>query len=470
MHLKHCGLNFNSLLLLGFKTMQFELTSEILDQLKEAIDARDSAFINEKLEELYAADIAEIINQLNLSQAAYIYGLLHEELAPQVLLELDDDKREDLLTTFSAKQIAEQVDNMDSDDAADVIGELPEEMQEEVLSHLEDIDQASDIVELINYEEGTAGSLMAKELVSVYAFESVGACIEEIRKKADNVDVMYAVYVVDNNERLLGMLPLKKLIISHPLARIEEIYESDIHYVKTDTPSEQVAEDMQKYDLAVMPVVDQLGRLVGRITFDDVMDVIKETADENMQRMSGLTDAVDSNDKLWRLSRARIPWLLVGMCGGIIGSRIIGAYEDQIQINPKMAFFIPLIGAMGGNVGVQSSAIIVQGLANNSLLGDNISKKLVKELGVGLLNGLICSILIWAYAYLIEEWKLALTVSASLLTVIMCASFLGTFVPLTLNRFKINPALATGPFVTTLNDIIGISIYFLMGRILYAMF
>ncbi len=456
--------------MLGFKTMQFELTSEILDKLKEAIDARDSAFINEKLEELYAADIAEIINQLNLSQAAYIYGLLHEELAPQVLLELDDDKREDLLTTFSAKQIAEQVDNMDSDDAADVIGELPEEMQEEVLSHLEDIEQASDIVELINYEEGTAGSLMAKELVSVYAFESVGACIEEIRKKADNVDVMYAVYVVDNNERLLGMLPLKKLIISHPLARIEEIYESDIHFVKTDTPSEEVAEDMQKYDLAVMPVVDQLGRLVGRITFDDVMDVIKETADENMQRMSGLTDAVDSNDKLWRLSRARIPWLLVGMCGGIIGSRIIGAYEDQILINPKMAFFIPLIGAMGGNVGVQSSAIIVQGLANNSLLGDNISKKLVKELGVGLLNGLICSSLIWAYAYLIEEWKLAATVSASLLTVIMFASFLGTFVPLTLNRFKINPALATGPFVTTLNDIIGISIYFLMGRMLYAVF
>jgi magnesium transporter len=275
---------------------------------------------------------------------------------------------------------------------------------------------------------------------------------------------------VDNNERLLGMLPLKKLIISHPLARIEEIYESDIHFVKTDTPSEEVAEDMQKYDLAVMPVVDQLGRLVGRITFDDVMDVIRETADVNMQRMSGLTDAVDSNDKLWRMSRARIPWLLVGMCGGIIGSRIIGSYEDQIQINPEMAFFIPLIGAMGGNVGVQSSAIIVQGLANNSLMGDNISKRLAKELGVGLLNGIICSTLIWAYAFLVEEWKLAATVSASLLTVIMCASFLGTFVPLTMNRFKINPALATGPFVTTLNDIIGISIYFLMGRMLYSVF
>ena len=450
--------------------MEFELTSEAIDSIKHAIDEKNSAFIKEQLQELYAQDIAIIINQLNLTQAAYIYELLDDETAPNVLLELDEDKREDLLTTFSAKQIAEQVDNMDSDDAADVIGELPEEIQEEVLSHLEDIGQASDIVELINFEEGTAGSLMAKELVSVYAFETVGACIEEIRKQADNVDVMYAVYVIDNNERLLGMLPLKKLIISHPLARIEEIYESDVHFVRTDTRSEEVAEYMQKYDLAVLPVVDQLNRLVGRITFDDVMDVIRENADENIQRMSGLTDAVDSNDKLWRLSRARIPWLLVGMCGGIIGSRIIGSYEDQIQINPEMAFFIPLIGAMGGNVGVQSSAIIVQGLANNTLLGDNISSKLVKELGVGLVNGIICSVLIWCYAFVVEEWKLAATVSAALFAVILCASFLGTFVPLTLNRFKINPALATGPFVTTLNDIIGITIYFLMGRLLYSVF
>jgi magnesium transporter len=224
---------------------------------------------------------------------------------------------------------------------------------------------------------------------------------------------------------------------------------------------------MRKYDLVVLPVVDTLGRLVGRITIDDVVDVMREEADKDIQIMSGLTDDVDSNDKLWRLSRARIPWLLVGMCGGIVGSRIIGSYENQIQIHPEMAFFIPLIGAMGGNVGVQSSAIIVQGLANNTLLGDKIGTKLLKELGVGMINGLICSSLIWGYAFLIENWKLAATVSVALFTVIICASLLGTFVPLTMNRFKINPALATGPFVTTLNDIIGITIYFLVGRLLY---
>lgn len=450
--------------------MQFELTSEVLDSLKTAIENKDATFLKEKLHDLYAPDIAIIFNQLDLEEAAFIYELLDDETAPQVLLELDDDKREELLKTFSSKEIAEQLDNMDSDDAADVIAELPEDRQEEVLSHIEDIEQASDIAELINYEEGTAGSLMAKELVSVYSFETVSQCIEEIRTQADNVDVMYAVYVLDNNERLIGMLSLKKLIISHPLARIEEIYEPDVQYVKTNTSSEEVSEFMQKYDLVVLPVVDQLGRLVGRITVDDVMDVIKETVEENIQRMSGITDDVDSNDKLWRLSRARIPWLLVGMCGGIVGSRIIGSYEEQIKIHPEMAYFIPLIGAMGGNVGVQSSAIIVQGLANNTLLGDNIVSKLFKELGVGLINGIICSTLIWGYAFLIEDWKLAATVSAALLTVILCASFLGTFVPLTMNRFKINPALATGPFVTTLNDIIGITIYFLMGRILYTLF
>jgi magnesium transporter len=451
------------------RVMQFELTSEYLEQLKEGIATKNTGYIKKQLDELYAPDIAQIIDRLRVSEAAYIYELLDEEIAPDVLLELDDEVRETLLSTFSSKEIAEQLDNMDSDDAADVIAELPEGRKEEVLSHIEDFEQASDIAELINYKEGTAGSLMAKELVSVYGFETVNACIEEIRRQADDVSVMYAVYVVDNNEKLIGMLSLKKLIIAHPLARVEEIHDPDVQFVKTSTPSEEVAAIMQKYDLVILPVVDQLGRLVGRITIDDVVDVIRETADENIQRMSGISDDVDTNDKVWRLSRARIPWLLVGMCGGIVGSRIIGTYEEQIKIHPEMAYFIPLIGAMGGNVGVQSSAIVVQGLANNSLLGDNIVSKLLKELGVGLINGIICAVLIWSYSYLIEDWKLAATVSVALFTVILFASFLGTFVPLTMNRFKINPALATGPFVTTLNDIIGITIYFFVGRVLYSL-
>ena len=447
--------------------MQFELTTEYVEQLREAIVAKNNAFLKEHLQEMHAADIAIVINQLTIEEAHFSYDLLDEEVAPNVLLELEEDRREELLSTYSTKEIAEQIDNMDSDDAADVINELPEEIQDEVLSQIEDIDQASDIADLLNYEEGTAGSLMAKELVSVYVQDTVSTCIDAIREQTDNVDVMYAVYVVDANRKLMGMLPLKKLIISHPLTRIEEIFEQDVQSARVTATSEEVSDLMQKYDLVVLPVVDQLGRLVGRITIDDVVDVMREEAEKDIQIMSGITDDVDSNDRLWRLSRARIPWLLVGMCGGIIGSRIIGSYENQIQIHPEMAFFIPLIGATGGNVGVQSSAIIVQGLANNTLLGDKIGSKLLKELGVGLINGIICSSLIWGYAFLIESWKLAATVSVALFAVILCASFLGTFVPLTMNRFKINPALATGPFVTTLNDIIGITIYFLVGRLLY---
>lgn len=448
--------------------MQFELSLEYLEELKEAIARKDDATIKAQLEELYAVDIALILNRLDVEEANFLYDILDDEMAADALLEMEEEKREALLATFSTKEIAEQLDNMESDDAADVINELPEEIQEEVLSHIEDIEQASDIADLMSFEEGTAGSLMAKELVSIYAHETVTACIDEIRRQTENVDVMYAVYVVDDNEKLIGMLSLKKLIISHPLALVEEIYDPDVISVKTSTSSEDVGELIQKYDLVVLPVVDQLGRLVGRITIDDVMDVMREEAEKDIQLMSGITDDVDSNDSLWRLSRARIPWLLVGMCGGIIGSRIIGSYEQQIQLRPEMAFFIPLIGATGGNVGVQSSAIIVQGLASNTLVLDRIAPKLFKELGVGLINGMICSGLILGYNLLINEsWALAATVSVALLTVIMCASFLGTFVPLTMHRFKINPALATGPFVTTLNDIIGISIYFLVGRLLY---
>ena len=451
--------------------MQFELSLDYLEQLKSAIAKKDDSIIKAQLEELYAVDIALILDRLDIDEANYLYDLLDEELAADCLLEMEEEKREALLATFSTKEIAEQLDNMDSDDAADVVNELPEDIQDEVLSHIEDLEQASDIADLMSFEEGTAGSLMAKELVSIYAHETVIACIEEIRAQAESVDVMYAVYVVDDNEKLIGMLSLKKLIISHPLARVEEIYDADVISVKTSASSEEVAELIQKYDLVVLPVIDQLGRLVGRITIDDVVDVMREEAEKDIQLMSGITDDVDSNDSLWRLSRARIPWLLIGMCGGIVGSRIIGSYEEHIQIHPEMAFFIPLIGATGGNVGVQSSSIIVQGLANNTLITDRIAPKLFKELGVGLINGLICSGLILGYNLLINEsWTLAATVSIALFTVVICASFLGTFVPLMMDRFKINPALATGPFVTTLNDIIGISIYFLVGRLLYSFF
>jgi len=449
--------------------MSFTLTEDILKEWKSLISTDRKEELKNKLDELPAPDIALVLNQLDRDEIMYVFNLLDDPLGSEVLAELDEDKREDILKNLSTEQIAEALDNLQSDDAADIISELPEEKQQEVLRQIDDVEQASDIAELIQYEEGTAGSIMAKELVSVYLFETVNQCIEEIRRQADDVKQLYAVYVVDNHEKLKGIIPLKKLLISHPLAKVEEIYDPDIQFVNVNDPLPRVSEIMSKYDLVVLPVVDLLGRLVGKITIDDVLDYLKEKSEENIQRLSGITEDVDVEDKIWKISQARIPWLLIGMSGGIIGSRIIGSYEENIRIRPEMAFFIPLIGATGGNVGVQSSAIMVQALANNVMLG-SIYKKLLKELLIGLFNGIICSSIIFFYAMVTENWKLGLVVSLSLFSVIIFASFMGTFVPLTLNRFKINPALATGPFVTTLNDIIGITIYFLIGHLLYGTF
>ncbi len=451
--------------------MQFELSTEYLDNLKLAIEKQDADGITDQLNELFPEDIAEILNQLPFEDVRYVYALLSEDYAGEVLVELNEDVQEKLLASLTSKEIAEQIDNLNSDDAADIIAELPESVQDEVLQQIEDSEQASDIADLLSYDENSAGGLMAKELVSVNIRSNVGEVIEQVRKQAEKVDIVYAIYVIDEKEKLLGIIELKKLIVSAPYTSVEEIYNHDIISIKTNATSEEVAEVMEKYDLVVLPVIDTLGRLVGRITIDDVVDVIREEAEKDIQLMSGISDDVELQDKVWILSKARIPWLIIGMCGGIIGSRIIGGYEGELKIHPEMAFFIPLIGAMGGNVGVQSSAIIVQGLANNSVMSSNIWPKIFKELSVGLLNGLICSTLIFFYNLLVSDsFGLTLTVSIALITVTLFASFLGTFVPLTLHRFKLNPALATGPFVTTLNDILGITIYFLVGRMLYSVF
>ncbi len=451
--------------------MQFELSTEYLDNLKLAVQNQDAEAITAQLNELFPEDIAEILNQLPFEDVRYVYGLLAEDYAGEVLVELNEDVQEKLLASLTSKEIAEQIDNLNSDDAADIIAELPESVQDEVLQQIEDSEQASDIADLLSYDENSAGGLMAKELVSVNIHSNVEHVIEEVRRQAEKVDIVYAIYVIDEKEKLLGIIELKKLIVAAPYTSVEEIYNNDIISIKTNATSEEVAEVMEKYDLVVLPVIDTLGRLVGRITIDDVVDVIREEAEKDMQLMSGISDDVELQDKVWVLSKARIPWLIIGMCGGIIGSRIIGGYEGVLKIHPEMAFFIPLIGAMGGNVGVQSSAIIVQGLANNSVMSSNIWPKIFKELSVGLLNGMICSALIFLYNLLVSDsFGLTLTVSIALITVTLFASFLGTFVPLTLHRFKLNPALATGPFVTTLNDILGITIYFLVGRILYSIF
>ena len=421
---------------------------------------------------MHPADLAEIIEELEGAELKQFFQYLDAEKAADALMELDDDIREEYLSTLSSEEIAKYfIDNMDSDDAADVISELPEALKDEVISKLEDTEQASDIVDLLNYPEDTAGGLMAKELIRVNENWTLTKCIREMRKQAEGIENIYTIYVVDDDIRLKGTLSLKRLLLAPPRSKIETLYQKEIISVKASADSEEVASIMEKYDLAVLPVVDELGRLIGRITIDDAVDVIREEAEKDYQMASGISGNVTFTDRLALLTRARLPWLLIGLLGGILGARVIEMYESEIQIYPEMAFFIPLIAAMGGNVGVQSSAIIVQALANKSLRIDSILNRLSKELMVALLNGLVCSAIILTYNLIFSgSVMLSFTVATALISVILVASIFGTLVPLMLNRYKIDPALATGPFITTMNDIFGLFIYFFIGRVIYTMF
>lgn len=436
-----------------------------IKEITSLIEKNNSLKLATLITKLHIADIAEIIEQLSNKDAKYFYSLIaNEEDSAAVLIELEDNTREELLENLSAKEIAEEViENLPTDDAADVIGELSEEKIEEVLSHIEDVEHASDISDLLNYAEDTAGGIMAKELIKVNENWNTIQCLKEMRKQGNNVKNVYTIYVVDDNNLLLGLMSLRKLLLTERSTEIKEIIDNDIISVKSDESNENVANIMQKYDLVALPVIDNLGRLIGRITIDDVMDIAKEEAEKDYQMASGISEDVESSDGIWELTRARLPWLLIGMIGGVLGAKVIGGFD--LERNFKLAFFIPLIAAMGGNVGVQSAAIVVQGLANNSFKRESILTKLIKELGVGLLNGIICSLIILIITFgLGYSMALSLTVSISLLAVIIFAALFGTFIPLTLKKYNIDPALATGPFITTINDVLGLFIYFWIGQ------
>jgi magnesium transporter len=452
--------------------MSTELTREYINDLKSVIEKKDDSAALDKLNQLHPADIAEIYENLSLEEATYLYLLLDPEKASDVLVELEEDERESFLKALPSDVIASQfIHHMESDDAADVIGDLAEDKKQEVLLHIDDVEQAGDIVDLLSYDEDSAGGLMAKELIRVNENWGVATCIREMRKQAEDLDEIYYIYVVSDENVLLGILSLKALLLASASTRVKDIYDAEVRSVQTDADSEEVAQIMEKYDLIVLPVTDSIGRLMGRITIDDVVDVIRDEAEKDYQLASGITADVETTDSPARLSRARLPWLIIGLLGGIVVAAVIGRFEKDIQINPEMAFFIPLIAAMAGNVGIQSSAIIVQGIASNSLGLESTYRKLGKELIVALMNGLILSGLLFLYNFFFSHnLALTFTVSTSLFVVIIFAALFGTLIPLLLHRMKIDPALATGPFITTMNDIMGLFIYFLMGRILYAIF
>lgn len=448
--------------------MKFELTKEFLTEIEEAVIAQDIQFFQDKVCPLYSVDIAEILDEVNLEQAQYIYRQLDPERAAEVLVELDEDVRNEFLKSLSDSEIAFQVERMDSDDAADFIQDLSDERKDEILSNLEDVEHSSDIASLLSYDEDTAGGLMAKEFIWANINWTVGEALINLREQAQEIDYVYTIYAIDEHQRLLGTLSLKTFLYAENNTTIQDLYTPEPISVNVGTSDKEVARLMEKYDLVAIPVVNHTGVLIGRITIDDVVDVMKEEADRERQLATGVSEKIESKDSIWIISRARLPWLLIGLFGGICGALVIGTFEGQLDEFPELAFFIPLIAAMGGNIGVQSSALIVQGLANNSLKFDSTFQKILKEVGVALVNGVVLSSIIFIYNYLFgANYSLCFTVSIALFSVIIFAGVLGSLVPLMLHRYKIDPALATGPFITTLNDIIGLLLYFTIG---YAFF
>lgn len=449
------------------ENIQFQLTDELIERVELFIEEENDKELHKLLDEFHYADIAEILDELNLEQAVYVIKLLDSERTSDILMELDEDNREKVLKNLSAKEIAEEVEELDTDDAADIISELPEDRQQAVIAQIEDEEHKAEITELLAYDEDTAGGLMAKELVKVYETWTVAGCMRRIRGQAEEVTRVHSIYVVNKEEKLIGRLSLKDLIVAKSEQKISDLVKVNVDYVNVHDDVEEVAKVMAKYDLEAIPVVDRNQILLGRITIDDIVDVLREEADKDYQMAAGITGDVEADDSILELTRARLPWLFLGLVGGIGAFLIMEGFEGLFTGKAVILFFFtPLIAAMAGNVGVQSSAIIVQGLANDDVRG-SVNSRLIKEMLLAALNGIILAIFLFLFIWAFKgELNTALAISVSLVAVIIVAGLIGTFVPLFLNKRGIDPAIATGPFITTSNDILGILLYFWIAKMI----
>ncbi len=446
--------------------MKFEITQELIQNISQFIEEGQDKQLKTVLNDLHFADIAEILEELKLEESTYLVKILDSEKTADALMELEEDLRDHILEKLSAKEIAEELEEMDTDDAADVVAELPEERQEEVISEIEDESHVEHIVELLTYDEDTAGGLMAKELVKVKETWSVTGCVRSMRSQAKNVTRVHSIYVVDKEERLIGRLSLKDLLVANAKAKISDIYIPKVDWVTVDTEAEEVARIMQKYDLEAIPVVDKKQELVGRITIDDIVDFIKDEAEKDYQMAAGITQEVEADDTIFELTRARLPWLILGLIGGLGSVFIMEGFEGALNKYRELFFFTPLIAAMAGNVGVQSSAIIVQGLANDNVKG-SLFKRLLKEISLSLISGVVLGILVMIFGVVMSMDPLfSFTIAISMLGVIIIAALIGTFVPIILDKRGIDPAIATGPFITTSNDIFGIFLFFYIAKLI----
>jgi magnesium transporter len=447
--------------------MQFQLTNDFIDQIELLISQKDGNALREVLQEYHFADIAELLEELNSDDATYLVKLLETDITSEALMELDDDVREKILDRLSPHEIANELEEMDTDDAADIIAELDDDIQQKVIERIKDQEHAADIQELLAYDEDTAGGLMAKELVQVKETWTVAGCVREMRRQAENVTRVHSIYVTDKEGKLKGRLSLKDLLTASEKTKISEVYIPKVDYVTVHTENEDVARIMQKYDLEAIPVVDEEGILVGRITIDDIVDFIKDEAEKDYQMAAGISQDVEADDSVFKLTRARLPWLMIGMLGGLGAASIISGFEAIFTTYPNLLLFVPLIQATAGNVGVQSSAIVVQGLANDTIKG-NLLRRLLKESVLALINGICIAIVVLIISHFAfgTTYNESISICIALIAVILLAALIGTFIPIILDKNGIDPAVATGPFITTSNDVFGILAYFLIAKLI----
>ena len=447
---------------------KFELSKEYLERLQSGIAAEDTAYILDSLAGVNVADIAAILDELETEESIYVLRLMESQLASDILIELYDNTLEKVLQEVEIKEIASWIQLMDSDDGADIISFFSDKEREEIISEIDDRIKLEQILELLRYEEDTAGGIMAKEFIRANKNWNVVQTINEIRRQAENVEKFYSIYVVNNKQQLLGRVSLKKIILSASETTIESIMEDEVISVPVDMDQEEVASLMRKYDLESVPVVNAKNKLVGRITVDDILDVVQEEAEEDIQAMAGVSADIEESDSVFTISKARLPWLLIGVIGGLMGAKLIGFFEGGLSKYLALASFIPLVAATGGNVGIQASSLIVQSLASKSAFDDTPWQRFFKGFLVALLNGFVLGVFVFlvvAYLYGFEP-VFGITVGVALFCVVLLSSFMGTVTPLVLHHYGINPAIASGPFITTTNDLLGLAVYFGVAMLL----
>ena len=449
-----------------------EVDVELVENIAALLEVGQRGMVLNLVADLYPADLAMLLSHLPHERAHVLFRWLPRRQAAEVLAELDDAIRAELLREEQLDHVARLLDALDTDDAADVLADLPDDMALRVLPALED---SEDVQELLGYDEETAGGIMAAEYVAVPSTMSVADVTEAVRQNAEVVEELFAIFVIDEDGTLEGIVPLKRLLLSPANAGITDVADTDFVSVVTNVDQEEVARIMQRYDLVSLPVVDRQGRLAGRITIDDVVDVIRDEAEEDIQLMSGMAGTEEPTDTVLRITRGRLPWLLVGLIGASLSGAVIGSFEEALQQAVVLATFIPVVMAMAGNAGIQSSAIVVQGIASGEVWSSDMISRLWKELAVALINGIVLAVVMSIAIVLLSGFmggdvrtaRLAMTAGFSLLLVIILAAFIGTTIPLLLHRFGVDPALATGPFIMTSNDILGLAIFFMLASLLY---